>query len=107
METLNGIYNQLDNSENKEIKFIEIKRKNCETQTLITYEDFLDNNKIHKNYLSNMDYILFFYKKNPINNNKINYKIKQKKSRKRKDKISIKKKSTKIKKNFFELLNKK
>ena len=54
-----------------------------------------------------MDYILFFYKKNPINNNKINYKIKQKKSRKRKDKISIKKKSTKIKKNFFELLNKK
>jgi hypothetical protein len=107
METLNGIYNQLDNSENKEIKFLEIKRKNCETQTLITYEDFLDNNKIHKNYLSNMDYILFFYKKNPINNNKINYKIKQKKSRKRKDKISIKKKSTKIKKNFFELLNKK
>lgn len=107
METLNGIYNQLDNSENKEIKFLEIKRKNCETQTLITCEDFLDNNKIHKNYLSNMDYILFFYKKNPINNNKINYKIKQKKSRKRKDKISIKKKSTKIKKNFFELLNKK
>ena len=107
METLNGIYNQLDNSENKEIKFLEIKRKNCETQTLITYEDFLDNNKIHKNYLSNMDYILFFYKKNPINNNKINYIIKQKKSRKRKDKISIKKKSTKIKKNFFELLNKK
>ena len=50
METLNGIYNQLDNSENKEIKFLEIKRKNCETQTLITYEDFLDNNKIMMHY---------------------------------------------------------
>ena len=50
METLNGIYNQLDNSENKENKFLEIKRKNSETQTLITYEDFIDNNKIHKKY---------------------------------------------------------
>ena len=105
METLNGIYNQLDNSENKENKFLEIKRKNSETQTLITYEDFIDNNKIHKKYLSNMDYILFFYKKQKINYNKIQYKITQKKRCKRKDKYScfqIKKNPSKIKKNFIK-----
>ena len=101
METLNGIHNQIDISENKEIKFLERKRKNCETQTLITYDDFLDNNKIHKNYLSNMEYLLYFYKKKSINNNTINYKITKKKAHKRKDKylyFQIKKKSIKKKK---------
>ncbi len=85
-----------DNSKSKEIKFINMKRKNSECQTILSYNDFNDC-KINKNYLSNNEYILTFYKVNNIINNKINGKENEKKNR------LLKQTKTQNKKSYFKI----
>ena len=66
MENLNCVNKR--NSKKKRVKFIGLKRKNSECQTIITYNDIIENNNNRK-YLSNLEYILSFYQRKKTVNN--------------------------------------
>ena len=66
MENLNCVNKR--NSKKKRVKFLGLKRKNSECQTIITYNDIIENNNNRK-YLSNLEYILSFYQRKKTVNN--------------------------------------
>ena len=66
MDNLNCVNKR--NSKKKRVKFIGLKRKNSECQTIITYNDIIENNNNRK-YLSNLEYILSFYQRKKTVNN--------------------------------------
>ena len=66
MENLNCVNKR--NSKKKRVKFLGLKRKNSECQTIITYNDIIENN-YNRKYLSNLEYILSFYQRKKTVNN--------------------------------------